>query len=92
MPWVFVVSAAGVRFPYKVAPVVPGALARHPQVGVLPLARDKHRALVLSLGGELDGIVPDARPPAVVTLSPGRPEKASEQQSSGPDPHGVDGR
>lgn len=90
MPWVFVVSAAGVWFPRVIAPVAPGALlARQPQVRLFSVARDQHCALVLILGDKVDGIVPDARPPVAVALGLGWPEEDDEQQRGGPDPHGV---
>ena len=61
MARVLVVAAAGVRPSNVLAPVgaLP-ALAHQPQPCVFPLTRDGHGALVLGLGVELNGIVPDA--------------------------------
>lgn len=85
MARVFVVRAAGVRLAYVVTPVgALGALAGQPQLCVFPLAGDDHCALLLSLGVELDGLVPDV-------LSLRWPEAAGEEQSSGLGPHGVRG-
>ena len=77
VPRVFVVSAAGVRFSQIVAPVgAPVALARHPELRVISLARNYHGAHVSSLVRELDGILPDVLPPASIALRLSVPEAA----------------
>lgn len=60
---VFAVGATGVRLAQVLAPVgALVALARQPQLGVLPLTGHDHGACVFVLGAESDGFVPDASP------------------------------
>lgn len=77
---VLVVSAAGVRFAYVLAPVGASLTqAGQPQPRVLPVTRDGHGAVVLSLGVEFDGVAPDVLSLAAVILSLSWPEAAGEQ-------------
>lgn len=86
---VLVVGPAGVRRTQVLAAVGAfRAAAGDPQLGELAVARHQHAALVLALGSELDGLVPDAL--AVARGHGGREEAVAEQQErrAGGNAHG----